>query len=70
MGTAECGTAACPDLRGREPNGIGFPGIRRSKICLIRDIARLIEGTMLIGEDAASEITHLKPLIGLSLHFG
>jgi hypothetical protein len=54
-----------------EPNGIGFPGIRRSKICLIRDITRLVEGTMFIGEDAASEITHLKPpSFRLSLHFG
>ena len=61
LGNSRVRDSRMPGSERAEPNGIGFPGIRRSKFCLIRDIARLVEGTMLIGEDAASEITHLKP---------
>jgi hypothetical protein len=30
----------------------GSPGIRRSKICLTRDIVRLVEATMPMGRDS------------------
>ena len=39
----------------------GSPGIRRSKICLTRDIVRLVEATMPMGRDSVGGKRHLTP---------